>query len=138
MPTAGAADPHPQVGLALIHVVRHQEREKLIDPIDEFHRRVGGKHVVGNGSVDAGQGPELRNPVRIGQEANVEHQVEIAWTAVLEAEGPDRHLHLRPGRRRLEGVLQAAPQVVDTELARVDEDVGVAAHVGQKLAFGGD
>ena len=82
-------------------------------------------------------GPQLVDPVRVGQEPAVEHGVGVDRHAVLEPERDDLDLH-RVGLGVGEQVEQPLPELVDVELAGVDDDVGRLADGLEQLPLEGD
>ena len=125
MVAAGAADADRQVRLSFFHVGREQEGEEPLQLAEErpglglFH------HVAPDLRVGPRQGPQRLDPVGVGQEPAVEDEVDVERQAVLEAEGDDAGLERVLGRAGGEQVPQPVPQLVDVEVRRVDDDVGL-------------
>ena len=92
--SSGAAHGNDQGGLPLLCIPGQQIADKIVEALKEFIALRVGKHIVPDSLVQAGQPPQLRNVVRIGQKAHVKDQVGLHRHPVLEAEGKDMHLHL--------------------------------------------
>src|SRR5439155_12368861 len=104
---AGTPDADHQVGLPLRHVARHRDVEQRREPLHEPAVGVLALHVVADLRVRAGQRPKLRHPVGVREEADVEHDVDVAGQTELVAERNDRDLE--PGLRRAPGERGADP-----------------------------
>ena len=102
------------------------------DLVEERPRFGPAQHVVPDGRVEAGQGSQLRHPVRVGQEARVEHHVGLVRQPVLVAEGLEAHEQLVAqlvGQQRL---LQAPAQLPGRQTGGVDHHVGLGAQRRQQ------
>src|SRR6266571_113750 len=87
-----ATDPDREVGLSLRHIPGHHRVEQAPELLHERAvLRLAG-HVLPDPAVGARKGPELVDPVGVGEESHVEHQVGVPWPAVLEPERNDSHL----------------------------------------------
>ena len=134
---AGAADGDGHVALALAAVAGGDELEQLGVAVEELLGAGLVEDVAGHLLVEAGEGAQLRDPVRVGQEAAVHDQVGVDRQAVLEAEGHDGGPQLRLLVAGELGVHLGA-QLVHVEAGGVDHQVGVAAQLAQQVALGGD
>src|SRR5438874_3397252 len=119
-----APDRDREVRLALLHECRQQEPEELVE-LGEERVALGlpediGAHVV----VEPGLRSQRVDPVRVRQEARVEHEVDVEREAVLVAERDDRRLQAGPSLAP-EQVEQPVAQLVDVELGGVDDHVGL-------------
>ncbi len=133
--TAGAADPDRQVRLALLLERGEQQRE---EPVELFEEEAGlglREHVLAHGLVDARERTQRFDPVRVRQEAAVEHEVDVEREAVLVAERHDARL--QPDARGVVGEARTQPfaQLVDVDVRRVDDDVGFAPQLLEQLAL---
>ncbi len=89
--------------------------------------------------VGAGQVPQLAHEVRVLEEADVEDDVGVDGHAVLEAEGDEaRHHAGRAARGRPELGDDAAAQLVDREVGRVDDARRARAERSEALALDAD
>ena len=80
--------------------------------------RVGlRQHVVADRRVEPGQRPQLVDPVRVRQEAAVEHEVDVEREAVLVAERHDVDLQRAVGGVLGEELAQPVAQLVHVEVA---------------------
>ena len=135
VPATGAADADRQVGLALLLVGGQQVVEQRGEPVVEGVDAVRVLDVIDHGGVQAGQVPQLRLVVGIGQETDVEGQVGVARRAVLEAEGEERERQLAdaPVGKHLVGDDLSQPG--GREVAGVDRDVRLLVDGGEQLAL---
>src|SRR4051794_36417887 len=126
-----AADGHRHEALALLqipHGHRFQQRHVLV----EKHLRLGSVlDVVGDLLVASGQWPQLRDPVRIGKEPHVRHQISINRDAVLKAETHYRRLQ-RGRPLGAEGLRDLVRELVHVQPTGVDDQVGVRSELGQR------
>src|SRR5215471_1435185 len=124
----GAADPQRQVALLLALV----EREQVVQELSQPRQEPAGLRVlldVGRDrGVRAGLGLQLRDEVRVGQEAHVEEEVHVVRNAEFVTEGGGRDDHPRARGVPDERLLDEGTQLVDGHLARVHDDVGDRAH----------
>jgi hypothetical protein len=135
---AGAADADGQVGLAFGGEAGNEELRAVFDPRRNSWASSESEHVIGDRLVGAPVGAQLGHPVRVGEEAHVEHEVGVAGGAVLEPEGGDRHPHRPLGGAFGELVFDPVPQLVDVEVGGVDDRVGLVPQRVQQFPFGGD
>jgi hypothetical protein len=137
VPAPGAADGHREVLLALLDEAGQGDLEQLAQPLHVAGGVLLGEHVVAHGRVAAGLRAQLGDPVRVGQEAHVQDHVGVQRQPVLEAEGADRDP--QPGRlAAAEGGGDLASQLVDVQVAGVDDQVGVGPQLQEQLALAGD
>ncbi len=120
---AGAADGHGDEVLALVAVTAEHGVKHIDKLVEEITRPLPAEHVVAHRLVGAAESAQLRDPIRVGQEADVHHEVGVLRGAVLEAEGLERDV-LAVVRHRAEGRLDGAAQVVHRQAGGVDDDVG--------------
>ena len=126
MAAAGAADPDRQVRLALAPVRREQQREQAVELVEELGGVGLAEHVVAHLGVGPGERAQLLDPVRVREEAAVEHEVDVERQAVLVAERHDRRLQEVVDRALREELPEPVAQLVDVGVAGVDDEVGVA------------
>src|SRR3954471_8227907 len=138
VPAAGAADRDREVRLAFGDVLRQQEVEQRDDALVELGEAPVALDVGDDARVVAGQRPERRLVVRVGEEAHVEHEVGVAGGAVLEAEALERDRQARRRRAREELVGDLAAQHVRLQAGRVDDDVRALLDRLEHRALGGD
>src|SRR3954454_13156888 len=136
--TAGAADRHHQVRLALGHELREQELQQRDHVAVELLQPAVSAHVLDDRRVEAGQRAQVGLVVRVGQEADVEREVGVARRPVLVPERGerDRQPPRRGGREQLVGDLAA--ERGGRQARRVDHDVGALLDRGQQLLLGAD
>ena len=135
MATAGAAERDAQVRLALAHERRHEQLEQRVEPSQELLRLRLAEDVVAHCLIAARERAKVVDPMRVREEAAVEHHVDVEREAVLVAER--HHAHLQPGVERVAGeqLDDPGPQLVDVEIAGVDDDVGLLLQRLQHPAF---
>ena len=134
---ARAADRDRHVPLALAAVAGGDELEQLGVAVEELLGAGLVEDVAGDLLVEAGEGAQLRDPVRVGQEAAVDDEVGVDRQAVLVAEGHDGGPQLGLLVAGELGVHLGA-QLVHVQAGGVDHQVGVAAQLAQQVALGGD
>ena len=93
------------------------EREEPLELVEERPRLRLGEHVVAHAWIGAGERPQLVDPVRVGQEATVEHEVDVDREPVLVAERHDAGLERAGAVVLVEELAQAVAQLVHVELA---------------------
>src|SRR3954451_12449211 len=135
---AGAADADREVRLALALVRGQQQREQAIQLLEEGARLGLAEHGVTHTRIGASERAQLLDPVRVGQEAAVEHEVDVGREAVLVPERDDVRLQGTGGLVDVEQLAQPVAQLVHVELAGVEDDVGAALHVLEQHALRGD
>src|ERR1022692_45713 len=93
MLASGAAKRYGQVAFSLPDIVRDQVHQQIGDSLNELDGLREGLNILGDLRMASGQVPELRDVVRVGQEADVEDQVAILWDAVAisKAGAGDQH-----------------------------------------------
>ncbi len=82
---AGAAEGDGQVALAFVNVMRQKIDQQLRNPLDEFAGLREGADVFCDFGIASGERAEFRDEMRVGQEADVEHQVGILGHTVPES-----------------------------------------------------
>jgi hypothetical protein len=132
---ARAPEGDGQVRLALGHEGRQELAHHRLEVAEELDGGVLRQHVVAHRGVAPGERPQLVDPVRVGQEPAVEHQVGVERQAVLVAERQQRDLHRRLVDLAGEQGLDAPAQGVDVEVARVDHHVGLGLDGFEQLAL---
>src|SRR6266478_2871965 len=136
VPTAGAAEADGQVALPFLYIVRQQIDQEVRDAGDEFLRLGERADEPGDARVAAGQGAELGNEMRVGQEADVKDQIGVFGHTVLETEADAGDQDVFVGRLFLEAFGQVRPQFMDVELGGVDDPVSNGANRLEALALG--
>ena len=141
-PVLAAGAPHGQgeVALALAAVARADDAQDVGVPVQELPGPLLAEHVVADLGVLAGQLAQLGDPVRIGQEPYVDHEVGVDRQPVLVTEGQHGGPELTP---RLAAVAQERgldrrTQLVHGAVAGVDHQVGLLAQAGQQPPLGTD
>ena len=84
--TAGATDADREVAAIVALQMGQPGHQHIFDLLGKQHHVSLRREVVGDRLILAGKRLELGDPVRIGQEASIEHEVGILGNAVLEAE----------------------------------------------------
>src|SRR5450759_5251176 len=127
VPPAGASDPDRQVRLAFACERGEQELEQAPQLLEERAGFGLSAHVAADLRVGAGQRSQRVHPVRVRQEATVEHQVDVEGDAVLVAERHDAGLQ-RPGGGLgvAEQLVEPVAQLVHVEVRGVDDEIGFA------------
>src|SRR5829696_1705984 len=138
-PVLAAGATHRDGGetLALLQVTRRDHLEQLGEVFKEGLGTVLTQHVVADRLAEAGWGPQLRDPVRVRQEPDVEDHVGIDRYAVLESEGDQRDPKPVFGLTAIR-VGDPRRKLVHVERRRVDHQVSGRAQGGQRLPFTGD
>src|SRR3954451_15097128 len=98
---AGAPERDGEVRLALALVAGKQQSEQPVELVEELARPALREHVVAHRRVASRERAQLIDPVRVGKEAAVEHEVDVEREPVLVPERHDVHLE-----RRFRGVLR--------------------------------
>ena len=117
-----AAQPDRQVRPPLGPVSGQQLDEQVERALEEPRIARVGRDVGRDGLAPPRQRAQCRDPVRVRQEADVEHHVEPARQAPLVAERLHRQRQLAAPRR--ERALHVGLQLVHGQGGRVDHDVG--------------
>src|SRR5215207_7498170 len=135
---ARAADRDDEVRLALGDVLRQQVLEQRQHAVLEVLQPPVAPDVADDPPVEAGQRAQVRLPVRVGEEADVEHEVRVARRPVLVAERAERDRELaRLGRREHLG-RDLAPQRRRAQARRVDDGVSAVADLREQVALAPD
>src|SRR3954466_9559274 len=137
VPAARAADSDRGVPLVLAAVAGEHREQSGGVAVEELHGALLAQHVRGDVGVQPGAGAQLRDPVRVRQEPGVGDDVGVGREAVLVAEAREGHPHAR-FVRLAEQVAGHRGELVDVELRRVDDDVGLLSDGGGALALLGD
>ena len=127
-----------EVGLPLVHVAGDDHVQQPPQAIDEVSVLRLALHVGAYSLVRARKRPELVDPVGVGQEAHVEHQVGVTRGPVLEPERDERHLQAVLGRRLGERLADLLPELVRGQVRGVDYQIGLtpeALHHQPLLAY---
>ena len=132
---AGAADADREVRLALGRVPREQEVEQREQALEVLARARRLEHEAADLLVHPGERAQAQVVVRIGQEAHVEQQVRVDGDAVLVAERHDGEDDVGAPRVVDQVLVEARLELVDRDVARVDDEVGALAQAGQALAL---
>ena len=82
-----APDPDRQVGLPFTQELGDQESEEILDTVDEFFGAIGPQYVVADRVVGSTQIAELGHPMWVRQKSDVEEEVGVPGSAVLEPKG---------------------------------------------------
>src|SRR5215470_3987219 len=126
---SGAAETDRQIALSLANVMREEVDEEIRDATDEFLRLRKRPDVLGDTRMPSCQRPELGYKVRIGQEANVEHQVSVVGHSMFESEAHARNKNgVTRARLLLEAVGQMGAQLVDVKFRGINDQVGNCAN----------
>src|SRR6476659_4668278 len=122
MAAAGAADCDRQATLALVAEGRNAELEQPVDQLEVLGCARLGEHEVAHGLCEPGQLTQLRDVVRVLDEARIEDEVGLERDAefVAEADQLERHrVRLEVGDSGEEPLAKLAQR----EVGRVDDDV---------------
>src|SRR3954451_8443202 len=138
VPSTGAADADREVRLALADVRGEQQREQVAQLVEERVRLRLRHHVLADRGVGAALRSQVLDPVRVRQEAAVEHEVDVERQAVLVAERHDAGLERGGAVALAEAGAEAVAQLVDVEVAGVDDEVGAPLELVEQLALRGD
>src|ERR1700674_88653 len=84
--STGAAAADGEIALAFVNIVRQQIDQQIGNAPDEFLRLRNRPDVFGYARIAAGERPELRHEVRVGQKAYIEDQVGLFRHTVAKAE----------------------------------------------------
>src|SRR5208282_409215 len=134
---AGAAHREGDEPLALMFVAGQHHMEQLRVMTQELLGARLGKNVLADRLVLPCHRGKFGNPVGVGQEPAVRHLVGVHRQAVFEAER-DNAEPQSGCRAAAEEVAHSGPQLVHVEPGRVQDQVGVAAHLAQQFALGRD
>ena len=116
---ASAAKGYREVALSFFNVVWQQKQQQLRDAIQELCCLGELADVLGHLGMAAGQMPELRHEVRIGQEPDVENQVGFERYTVLIAktDGRDHQILVRTAALKL--LQDVSAQLMDLSLIHI-------------------
>src|SRR5215213_2008833 len=129
------ADAHGQVTLALALEARQQVAQEIRESHDGLFDLALRPKVVDDFRVAARERAQLRDEVRVRQEANVEEHIEAARQPVPEAERRDDHVQIVCAALFTEAVLDHVAQSVHGQLRRVDDHVGEVSDFREQLAL---
>ena len=138
MSPSRAADRDREIRLALALVGRQHEAQEVLQTPEELAALLGLHDEVPHPAVAAVQRPQRLHEVRVGQEADVEHQIGVERDAVLEAERHQRDGQARPPPGRDVVLDEQVLELVHGERGRVHHAVGDLAERGEHLALGAD
>ena len=116
MAATRAANGHRQVRLPFLHVQGHHPAEQRVEPLDQGTRDRLAPDVGGDRRVATGLRPQRRHPVRVLEEAHVEHHVGFCRGAVLKPEAQERQHQLRGLLLPRDQFAQLLPQFVHVQL----------------------
>src|SRR5581483_5491603 len=119
-----APDAHREVRLPFRDEPRDHEAEERPEPSHELPVGLLASHVGLDRLVGADERAELVDPVRVGQEADVDDEIGVAGGPVLVSERDDRDLQVGFGRGVRKGVAQPLPKLVRGEARGVEDQVG--------------
>src|SRR5439155_23104764 len=134
---AGAADADREPALALVGEGGNAELEQLVDQVHVLARAGLGQHEFADRLGQAGQLAQLRDVVRVLDEARVEDEVGLQRDPelVAEADQLDRHaIGLQVADAREQSLLKLAQR----QVGRIDDDVGLGADRVEQAALEGD
>src|SRR5690242_5983363 len=83
MPTARAAERDREVRLPFALVAWNEQREEAVELVEELACPRLREHVLTNGRIETRERAQLLDPVRVGQEPAVEHEIHVEREAVL-------------------------------------------------------
>ena len=133
--SAGATEGDGQITLAFVDVVRQQVNQQIGDAGDEFPGLRKRANVLGEARMTSGERPEFGDEMRVGQEADIEHQVGVFGNALTKSE-----THARDQNALFRGLLfetlgDVSAEFVNVELGSVDDEIGDSANGAQMAAF---
>ena len=133
MAPARAADADRDVQLAFLLELRQREPQQALDLLHELAAALGfgAEHELRDLGIAAIEVRQRRLEVRVRQESNVEHEVELERQTVLEAERHERHRELAGAAV---AILDDRLQLMHVEVGRVDDRRAVA-QLGHQLAI---
>jgi hypothetical protein len=135
---AGAADCDREPRLALLDVRRDREVEELLEEVEEAAGHRLAQDVVADLLGHAGERPQLRHVIGVGDEPDVEDQVRLERHSELVAEADQLHGELvGSGRGRQLGE-EPLPQLAEREVRGIDDHVGLVADRFEEAALLGD
>src|SRR5271155_4441130 len=134
MAAAGAAERDGEIAFALGNIVRDQVQQQAFDAAEEFAGLREGTDVAGDAGIFAAEFPQVRDEMRIGQEADVEYQVRIRGNAVAKPKADDGD-EQRAAAGILEAINYELAKLVDVEFRGVDDDIGETANGRHAAAF---
>ncbi len=123
MLTAGTTDTDRHIAAIVALKMGQPGRQHVFDLLGKQHHISLRREVVGNRFILAGKRLEFRDPVRVGQEAGIKHEVGILGNAVLEAERFEHQHQLVLFLAEHPGLDELA-QVVNAEVGGIDTQVG--------------
>ena len=132
--SAGAADSDRQIALTLADVMRNQIGEQAFDAAEKFARLRKRANVLLDFGIFAGVTAQAGDKVRVGQKADIEHEIGVRRDTIFVAETDDGNEH-----GTLIGILKTlgdeVTQLVDIELGRIDHHIGKLADRLHERAF---
>ena len=134
VPSARAADRYHQVRFPLRQVLRQEVVEQRVQPLVEGVELAVAVDEVDHTAVVAGERPQVRLVVGVGQEAHVEQEIGGTRRAILEAEAHKRDQQVLRFSllKQPDGML---PQLVNRELRGVENMVGHGADRRKPIAL---
>ena len=113
-----------------------QKEQQLRDPVQKLSRLGELTNVFGYLGMAAGQMPELRHEVRIGQKPDVEDQIRLQRHAVLVAktDGGNQQVLVRIATLKL--LQDVGAQFMDVVTGSIDIDIGQVADGIKQLSLG--
>jgi len=94
MLSACATNGHRDLLLALPKIPRSHATQELFNTVNELCGTSLGHHIGGNVRRQTGLGTQLRDPIRVWQEADVKDEVSVDRDPTLKPEG--HHLECQP------------------------------------------
>src|SRR5262249_47890528 len=86
MSTSCAANRHRDITLALALIERHQIIEQVIETEDRFTHLLTPAEIIDDRLIVAVHVFQLRNKMRVGQKANIEHKICIERHTIFKSE----------------------------------------------------
>src|SRR5271167_4742472 len=122
MAATGAAERDGEIAFALGNIVRDQVQQQAFDAAEEFAGLREGADVARDAGIFAAEFPQVRDEMRIGQEADIENQVRIRGNAVAKAKADDGD-EQGAATGILEAINDELAQLVDVEFRGVNNYV---------------
>ena len=136
MAAAGAADREGEIALALGGIKRQQRFHEPNQAAEESGKMPIAPDIKRDPAVEAGERLQPGDIVRVAQEPDIEHQVRFAGQPMAVRERGHEHRHAGTAGAEVAG--EHALEFARADLARVDDQIGAAAHGAQEPALAAD
>src|SRR5208337_2370141 len=120
---ARASEADREVALAFVNIVRQKINQQIGDAQNELLRLRKGPDVLGHARMTSRKLPKFRHEMRVGEKANVEHQIRFLWHTVAKTKAHARDQNTFSRRLLAEGLGNMSAQLVHVELRSIDDNV---------------